>query len=309
MGKRSGAQRVSDAAASKPSADNASRSGEARGTAKSDLPSLDGAQEKKKSLYDVLNVPSDASTAEIKRAYRLLVLKVHPDKSADPDATGKFQALQKVYEVLVDDDKRRVYDETGRVLGDGEEDDVLGDLAGKSFEQLYEYYRAMYKKVQEEDIVAYRSVYRGSTEEQEDVKEHYERFDGDVSGILNYIPYSEEHDLQRLIEMIDALLKANELEERSKYAKARKTLLQRASKKAQISSAQVAEEAASTSSKSKTKTKKRASTVRGAQHDTLADKILSKRNEREAQYDSLMDALEKKYAATAKPARKKSKRV
>lgn len=58
-------------------------------------------------LYDVLGVSKDASTDEIKKAYRRLASKHHPDKGGD---TAKFQEIQTAYDTLSDENKRRSYD-------------------------------------------------------------------------------------------------------------------------------------------------------------------------------------------------------
>ncbi|XP_004292361.1 PREDICTED: chaperone protein dnaJ 1, mitochondrial-like isoform X1 [Fragaria vesca subsp. vesca] len=64
--------------------------------------------------YDTLGVSKTASVSEIKKAYYGLAKKLHPDTNKDdPDAEKKFQEIQKAYEVLKDEEKRREYDEYG----------------------------------------------------------------------------------------------------------------------------------------------------------------------------------------------------
>lgn len=62
-------------------------------------------------LYDILNVPQDASKNDIKKAYHKLVLHHHPDKCSDPNSKEKFQEIQTAYEILHDDVKKKEYDE------------------------------------------------------------------------------------------------------------------------------------------------------------------------------------------------------
>jgi len=68
----------------------------------------------KKDYYNVLGVKSDASSDEIKKAYRKLALKYHPDKnSGDSDAEQKFKEITEAYEILSDSNKREMYDSPG----------------------------------------------------------------------------------------------------------------------------------------------------------------------------------------------------
>ncbi|CAG9536146.1 unnamed protein product [Cercopithifilaria johnstoni] len=64
-------------------------------------------------FYEVLGVKRDASTAQIKKAFRNLALKYHPDRSNDPNAHEKFREIAEAYEILADEQKRREYDAGG----------------------------------------------------------------------------------------------------------------------------------------------------------------------------------------------------
>ncbi|XP_054156610.1 dnaJ homolog subfamily B member 6-B-like [Oppia nitens] len=66
--------------------------------------------------YTILNVPRNADTIDIKKAYRKLALKWHPDKNPDrkDEAERKFKEISEAYEVLSDDTKRRIYDKYGK---------------------------------------------------------------------------------------------------------------------------------------------------------------------------------------------------
>jgi len=69
---------------------------------------------KKRDYYEVLGVGRSASEEEIKRAYRKLAVKFHPDKNPDdPHGEEKFKELGEAYDVLMDADKRAAYDRFG----------------------------------------------------------------------------------------------------------------------------------------------------------------------------------------------------
>ena len=71
------------------------------------------ANENKRDYYDVLGVEKNAAEAEIKKAYRKLAAKYHPDVNHDADAEEKFKEINEAYEVLSDPDKKARYDQFG----------------------------------------------------------------------------------------------------------------------------------------------------------------------------------------------------
>jgi molecular chaperone DnaJ len=98
-----------------------------------------------KPLYDTLGVPKNASQDEIKKAYRKLARKHHPDANAgDKEAEERFKEIQHAYDVLSDPEKRKAYDrfgqQNGRAAPGGANVDFsnidfgdLGDLFGGLF--------------------------------------------------------------------------------------------------------------------------------------------------------------------------------
>ena len=74
-----------------------------------------------KDYYDTLGVSRGAPAEEIKRAYRKLARKYHPDVSKEKNAEAKFKDLQEAYEVLKDPEKRASYDQLGRDYRPGQQ--------------------------------------------------------------------------------------------------------------------------------------------------------------------------------------------
>jgi curved DNA-binding protein len=74
-----------------------------------------------KDYYDTLGVTRAAGAEEIKRAYRKLARKYHPDVSKEKNAEAKFKDVQEAYEVLKDPEKRAAYDQLGRDYRPGQQ--------------------------------------------------------------------------------------------------------------------------------------------------------------------------------------------
>lgn len=99
----------------------------------------------KRDYYDVLGVKRDASEAEIKKSYRRLAMKHHPDRNPDDDeAEASFKEAKEAYEVLSDAQKRAAYDQFGHAgleqgAGPGgfNPGDAFGDMFGDVFGDIF----------------------------------------------------------------------------------------------------------------------------------------------------------------------------
>jgi len=87
-----------------------------------------------KNYYEILGVSKEATAAEIKKSYRKLSLKYHPDKN--PEGEDKFKEISEAYTILGDEEKRKKYDNGGNRFedlfsGGGNPFDMFNDLFGK----------------------------------------------------------------------------------------------------------------------------------------------------------------------------------
>ncbi|XP_027969925.1 dnaJ homolog subfamily C member 1 isoform X1 [Eumetopias jubatus] len=85
--------------------------GQAHGWESGDLELFDLVEEVQLNFYQFLGVQQDASSADIRKAYRKLSLTLHPDKNKDENAETQFRQLVAIYEVLKDDERRQRYDD------------------------------------------------------------------------------------------------------------------------------------------------------------------------------------------------------
>ncbi|MBZ0273157.1 molecular chaperone DnaJ [bacterium] len=99
----------------------------------------------KRDYYEILGVPRTADAARIKRAYREIAVKNHPDKNPDnPEAESRFKEASEAYQVLSDAEKRQVYDRLGHegLRGSGYQgftgdfSDIFSSM-GSIFEEIF----------------------------------------------------------------------------------------------------------------------------------------------------------------------------
>lgn len=121
-------------------------------------------QERKKDVdtegyYKFLGVTKDATSKDLKKSYRKMAMKLHPDRGGDPD---KFKELNKIYECLTSEEKRALYDKGGVEAVE------KGDSGGDPFDFFGGGGRSRNKKKKGQDAVAKMQVtledlYQGST--------------------------------------------------------------------------------------------------------------------------------------------------
>ena len=97
----------------------------------------------KRDYYKILGVDRKASTEDLKKAYRKLAVKYHPDKNpGDPSAEEKFKELGEAYEVLMEDNKRAAYDRYGHAAVSGAAGAARGETGG--FHDPFDIFREVF---------------------------------------------------------------------------------------------------------------------------------------------------------------------
>ncbi|XZR52864.1 MAG: molecular chaperone DnaJ [Enterobacteriaceae bacterium] len=100
----------------------------------------------KKNLYDILGVSQNSNLKEIKKAYKRLAIKYHPDRNKEKNSEKKFKEIKEAYEILSDENKRTTYDQYGYDAFDSSYvnnnsyntetsfSDIFGDVFGDIFD-------------------------------------------------------------------------------------------------------------------------------------------------------------------------------
>ncbi|KAK8438445.1 hypothetical protein ACI3LY_004878 [Candidozyma auris] len=234
--------------------------------------------------YEVLEVEKDATPLAIKKAYKRLSLKFHPDKiqqqNLDHDNTF-FPKIQFAYSILSDPAKRNRYDTTGSLGLSGEDPDDVFDWK--------DYFDSMTEKITIDMIEEDRAKYQGSEEEREDILHNFVYYEGDFLRLFEVIPHLEFDEAQesRVFDLLeDAIVKGELSMDHSmektwdKYKKSRKTKVKAMLKK-------LAREAKQAEKMAKKITKKPIKT----EGDLAA--LIQKKNA--GSLDNLISSLESKY--------------
>ena len=112
--------------------------------------------------YDTLGVSRDSTDSELKKAYRRLAKKFHPDVSTGPDAEEKFKQAQQAYDVLSDPEKRKLYDTYGENWEQAQQAGV--DPDEPAYEGARDYYH--YQGSSSHDFGGYEDIFRDYFREQ-----------------------------------------------------------------------------------------------------------------------------------------------
>lgn len=241
--------------------------------------------------YDILEVTKSSTPIEIKKSYKRLCLKYHPDKIQQASSIEDrefFPKLQFAYSILSDSIKRQRYDNTGS-LGIGEDD--IDD----EYFNWKDYFDSMNEKITIDMIEEDKLKYQHSTEEKDDILHNFVYYEGDFIKLFEVIPHLDfdealEDRVFRLIEdainnqEFDAELVQATLKSWEKYKKSRKTKVKQMLKKL----AKEAKEAEELEKQIKDKGKRSLKN-----ENDLKSLIQSRQSNR---MDSLIEKLETKYA-------------
>eukprot|EP00123_Amoebidium_parasiticum_P001071 comp12068_c0_seq1/m.6787 comp12068_c0_seq1/g.6787 ORF comp12068_c0_seq1/g.6787 comp12068_c0_seq1/m.6787 type:complete len:262 (-) comp12068_c0_seq1:227-1012(-) len=246
-------------------------------------------------LYKVLGAEKGATAGQVKTAYYKASLKLHPDRVKEEEkeqcvqATLRFQLLGKVYGVLGDDERRKVYDETG----DTGDDDLQQERDWAA------YWRLLFKNVTVQNIKDFKKKYQNSEDEKKDLMQAYNDHNGDMGAILEHVMCAEAEDEPRLRAILQECLDKGELKPKKAFTKEKLAAREKRRKKAE-SEAKEAEKAA----------RELGINIEGEadeQNDSLRALILSNQKKREAGLGRLFAGLEAKYALQPKPSKRQKK--
>ncbi|KAF2830806.1 DnaJ-domain-containing protein [Ophiobolus disseminans] len=249
--------------------------------------------------YEVLGLEAEATADDVKKAYRKLALKHHPDKAAADQkeaANKKFQEIAFAYAVLSDDRRRKRYDLTGSTAETLEDDDDFNWLS---------FYREQFENVVTEDAIKNLSnEYKGSANERRDLLNAYTKGKGNLSNVYASVMLSDIlADDDRFRQILDEEIANGNIESYPAYEKETDATRQKAKDAEQkrrddFDKRQTdKDEAKPTSGKTNGKAKPKAKKGGGGDMADLAALIQSRQKARSGNF---FDSLEARYAPTSR---------
>lgn len=241
-----------------------------------------------------------ATISDVKKAYRKLALKYHPDKQPvdaseeeKQKANEAFQDLGIAYSVLSDPKRKERYDRTGSI----EEGEFIGDKDWNA------YFKELWTGVvTAETIEAQKLKYQGSDEEKKDLLEAYTRYKGDMDKILEVVECSSGYDSKRFETIIRNAVK----EKTVKFYKLFDTMTTPKAHQKRIDKEKKEEKEFEKAQKDDLKKKEsKKKKEKEDQEPSLLEMIQSRSKERHAKMNSIIESIE---AEASKKAGKGKKR-
>ena len=149
------------------------------------------------------------------------------------ESTEKFKVLGKLYSVLTDKNKKALYDDKG-VIDDDDERDLSSWL---------ELWRSVFKPITNEDIQNYEKNYRGSEQEEIDIRKAYLNGKGCINFMMNHVPFMAVEDEDRIQGIVHKWIDAGEVPEHKMFTEEPKAKKLRRHKKYARESKEAAENA------------------------------------------------------------------
>ena len=249
--------------------------------------------------YITLNLPTSATSEEIRSAYKKLALRLHPDKAV-PEKRGEahkaFQELALAYAILGDERRRKRYDTSGNISESLDVDDDDFDWS--------DFFRAQYSElVTVERVEEFKRSYQGSCEERSDVLEAYRKGNGSLDKIFEEVLLSNPlDDEDRFRNYIDQAIKDGNIESLKPYSEESERNRQRRIKKAEKEAKEAEKHAEELGSK-----EKEARKSNKKKNGDLTDLALTiqDKNKNKAKSDLFLDGLLHKYGGGSQKASQK----
>ncbi|KAH8725021.1 hypothetical protein GQ44DRAFT_739826 [Phaeosphaeriaceae sp. PMI808] len=249
--------------------------------------------------YEVLGLETEATADDVKKAYRKMALKHHPDKAADGEknaANRKFQEIAFAYSVLSDDRRRKRYDLTGSTAELLENDDDFNWL---------KFYREQFENVvNEEAINRISEEYRDSAEERQDILNAYVKCKGNLDTMYGFIMLSDIlEDDDRFRKILDEEIENGNIKSFPAYEKETDTKRKRAKdierKRREDYDKREAEKEEAKTANGNMKTKPKPKAKKGSASD-MADLAALIQQRQKSRAGGFFDQLEAKYAPNSR---------